>query len=65
MSNAFEACHHTDLIVTYDCLHMQSADLEYARCLKLKSDGGAAGKDRIAVKAVQEGELIAGETNML
>lgn len=43
---------------------MQSADLEYARCLKLKSDGVAAGKDRIAVKAIQEGELIAGETNM-
>lgn len=44
---------------------MQFADLECARCLEIKSDGDAAGKDRIAVKAVQEGELIAGETNML
>lgn len=44
---------------------MQSAALEYARCLRLKSDGGAAGKDRMAAQAVQEGGLIAGEANML
>ena len=52
-------------MVTYGRLHMQFADLEYARCLKLKSDGDAAGKDRLAAKAIQEGELIAGEMSML
>ena len=55
----------TNFLVTYNYFRMQSADLEYARCLKLKSDRGAAGKDRMAAKAIQEGHLTAGDGNML
>lgn len=55
----------TNFLVTHNCFRMQSANLECARCLKLKSDRDAAGKDRMAAKAMQEGHLIAGDSNML
>ena len=63
--NRFHAHPFHHFLVTYNYFRMQSADLEYARCLKLKSDRDAAGKDRMAAKAIQEGHLTAGDGNML